>query len=296
MNNILTRRQLLTGTLAASGLAVAGGHLYLHDEEMQPAPQRGGKILADLHTHPHRDCPLEEILSMLSSPGLVGLAHISGHSQILTYERALALPGAEEVEPGLAQLESSTEKNSPRGYFTRTQEINGGVFHILAVAWKGGGYFENYADARKAVEEIHRKDGVAIVNHPFITSSPDAMLPYRFINGTEENELYELLAMTDEAEIFNAQCINPLGGFLVPNMKKANERAERLVGEYAKLKGTISSDARIPEQVKSCGIYLEEKDFCMEKLKADLRESNFENDFRHYASKWSFLKGMFMFR
>ena len=190
-------------------------------------------------------------------------------------------------------IKSSNGKNSSRGYFTRTQEINGGVFHILAVGWDGEGYFENYANPWKAIAEIRNRNGAVILNHPFVTSDVNSWKKYRFIHASEKEVLYELLGAVDEAEVFNAQCINPFGGLLVPNMKRANEMAERLVEEYASLKGTVSSDGRLPEQVKSCGIYLEEKDFCLEKLKTDLREGNFENDFRHYASRWSFLKGMF---
>ena len=98
----------------------------------------------------------------------------------------------------------------------------------------------------------------------------------------------------DEVEIFNAQCINPTLGLVVPNMKKANMRAEQLAVRY-KFKGNVATDAHKRfEQVKLCGIYVDEEKLCIDKLKQDIKQGNFSNDYRRYVSRWSFVMGMFV--
>ncbi len=286
---MVTRRELLAGAFVTAVTLASAGGSYLFDEQMRPAPLYKSWMITDLHAHPRSAIGLEKAIEMLSSPGVVGLAHIVGNNRILNYEEALSLPGAEELEDGLAKIESPYGT----GYFTRTQEITGGTHHLLAVGWEGEGYFENYADARKAIDEIHRRKGLAILTHPLVTPNREgSVVRYRFLNTSERDELYELLGMVDEVEVFNAQCIAPTSGLIIPDMKKANRKAVKAAADYAGLEGIACSDARLPEQVKSCGIYLPEEDFCLERMKADIVDGNFWR-FEHYVSRDSFLRGMF---
>lgn len=262
---------------------------------MQPAPVKEGKILLDPHTHPGNYFKLEKIRRMLASPGIVGLSHINGETRILFYEKAVTLPGVKEIDKGmLAEINFEGKK----GYFLRTQEVIAGFAHILALGFEGD-YFPNYDDPRKAVEEIHRRNALAILNHPYVTPNLKArIIKYRFINDNDEKRIvFELSQMVDEVEAFNAQNINPLGGLIVPNMKKANEQAEEIVigGGF---KWVAASDAHFRlEQVKICGIYLDLEDLCMEKIREDIKKGNFERygDAKEgpYVNRRSFFRGMF---
>lgn len=264
---------------------------------MQPAPQKEGKILADLHAHLGNRYVHDKVIQMLSSPGLVGLSHINNVLRILIYEKAIHLSGVKEIDKNmLAEINIAGET----GYFCRTQEVIAGSAHILALGFEGD-YFkkEDYDnDPRKAVEKIHQRNGLAILNHPYVTPNPEArILKYRFINDKEEKvTLYDLCEMVDEIEVFNAQNINPLYGIVVPNMKKANILAEDLA--VSNHKGIACSDAHFRlEQVKICGIYLDEKDLCIEKIKEDIKKGNFERYGNAkegpYVTRRSFFRGMF---
>ncbi|MBT6774053.1 hypothetical protein HOA91_01655 [Candidatus Woesearchaeota archaeon] len=279
---------VLTGAIIGSST-----HLYLNDEKMKRAPKRNGKIIADLHTHPANYKNDQVTLDMLCSPGIVGLSFINHGRKngILTYENTLKrfLGLVEEIDENkLARVKGTS------GYFARTQEITGDAFHILAVGCEGE-YLPNYTDARQTVEEIHKKNGVAILDHPYVTPNHGAkVIKYRLLNKEEEKVAKELCEMVDEVEIFNAQNINPTFGIIVPNMKKANERAEVLIKDYG-FKGIVASDTHFRlEQAKVCGIYVDEKELSIERLKEDIKTGNFDNSYRRYVSKMSFGLGMFV--
>lgn len=290
----LSRRQVLARIGLGTAAVVIPSKLYLDDEEMFYAPGRGNKIIADLHSHPANYKGDEETLEMLCSPGIVGLTYINNgrKNRILTYEQVLSRFSGlvEEVDKGnFARIKGTS------GYVMRTQEITGGTHHILAVGWEGNDYFPNYKDARKAVDEIHKKDGIAVLCHPYATPDRKAkIVKYRFLNIQEEEKMNELCEMVNEIEIFNAQCINPTLGIVVPNMKTANDLAERLALDCC-FKGIVNTDAHLRlEQSKICGIHVDEKGLCAEKLKADISSKNFDNDYRKYVSRWSFAMGMFV--
>lgn len=264
---------------------------------MKPAPVREGRLLADLHCHPGNFYAREEILKILCSPGIVGLTFYNGSRTKLLYEQAVGLPGVCEIDKKfLARIDSPFGT----GYFIRTQEVAVGkdnLFHILAVGFTGE-YLpftpNSYPDPRRAVEEIHRRKGIAILNHPYVVPDREArIIKYRLTNAEEERTIEDLCTMVDEIEVFNAQCINPTFGVIVPNMNQANARVGFLQRKY-NFRGTVSSDAHNRlEQVKVCGIYVDEKDLSVERLKEDLRQGNFQNDYHCYVSRYSFVRGMF---
>lgn len=300
-----TRKQFLQWTAAAGALIALGtcSYLYLNDEKMRRAPPKEGMIIADLHAHPGNKYDVKETLEMLCSSGIIGLTNQvtktdPENKKILTYKQAVDRFSnyITEINKGsFARIKTAIGT----GYFIKTQEIESGIHHLLAIGWEGENYFSEDKDARKTVEEIHLRKGLAILCHPYITLNKGArIVKYRLLTSKEEEKMKELCGMVDEIEVFNAQCINPAFGIIIPNMKKANYQAEQLLNHYKQFKGIASSDAHfILEQPKICGIYLDEKELCLEKLKEDIKKGNFErlgnSEKGSYVSRWSFLKGMF---
>ena len=251
-----------------------------------------GKIIADLHTHPADYLDKDETLEALCSPGLVGLTHMNGNPRVLIYEKVLKgySNAVKEIDRNqLAQIKNGNNI----GYIARTQEIDCGLHHILAVGFEGD-YLPDYKDARKAVEEIHKKQGIAILNHPYVTPQPK-FVKYRYITSEEEIKVEELCEMIDEIEVFNAQSINPTLGIYVPNMKKSNDQAKKVASKY-KFTGTAASDThRALEQLKIAGIYIPKENLSIERIKDDVPSGNFEA-YEQYVSRWSFLRGMFFLK
>ena len=288
---------ITTGTLAVLG---TGSYFYLDNEKMRRAPKKQGKLIADLHTHPGRDHCIDEISNLLSW-GITGLSHINENPNILTYDDILNLPNVTEIDKGLL---AKIEYNGNKGYAAKTQEILSD-HHILAVGCKE--YIPSFEDARKVVEEIHKRGGKAILNHPYVIPTDSWPIKYRLINETEEKKVRELADIVDEIEVHNAQNINLIP--FIAWMKQANEKAkDRLINEteekkvreladmlakaYNK-KGTASSDAHDEyEQIKICGIYVPEKNICIDALKQYIATHNFER-YDNYVSRASFLKGHF---
>ncbi len=250
------------------------------------------KLLADLHAHPANDRPDEATLEMLCSGMLVGLAHINGNSRILTYEQATQRFNqyVTEIEPGrLAHIEH------PRlgsGYFMRTQEIIMPTHHVLAVGWEGDDYFPSVVEAQDAIDSIHHADGLAILNHPFVTPSGGSLIKYRVKSDKEIESMHALLESVDAIEAFNAQCISPLFGALVPDMRKANERAAAYAQSH-NVPGTAASDTHNRfDQVGRAGIYVNGQNVTTKRLKSDIRHARFELK-TQYVGKLSFGLGMF---
>src|SRR3989344_8132364 len=120
-----------------AGAAVVGGiasKFYFFNEPMTQASVREGQVLCDLHAHPTHKAGLDEIVTGLSSPGLVGLTvkdiDATG-KDVLRYEQALdILPSGSYTE-----IDKGRVARIGQGYFARTQEIQVGKHHILAVGW-----------------------------------------------------------------------------------------------------------------------------------------------------------------
>lgn len=273
-------------------ISVGGGYLYLEDQNMKLAPIVEGKVLADLHTHPANYKTQEETLEMLTRGCLVGLSWLDypGTKTILTYEQALGLPGVTEIDSGLLAKISDKDKT---GYFIKTQELQPeqNIVHLLALGCRK--YIPKELDATEAIKAIHQQGGLAVINHPYVTVNRSSrIIPYRLINEEEEKEVEEISSLIDEVEVFNAQNINPTFGIVVPNMKKANERAHELAERHGK-KGVACSDAhRRLEQIGITGIYFPEQNLCWENIRDNILNKNFER-YEQYVSKWSFVKGMF---
>ncbi len=276
--------------LKLAGVGAIGIGLFGYaqlNEKMEKPPKKTGRVLADLHTHPSKHNDPESILEALCD-NLVGLAAINGARKILTYGDILGLNGVKELDKGfLAKVTFRGKK----GYVVRTQEILA-KYHILAVGCEK--YLEEPEDmdSRRVVEEIHKKGGVAILNHPYVIPSGSWPVKYRLINEAEEKEVQELCSMVDEVEAFNGQNIN-----LIPNiawMNQANEKAKKLIAEYGHFKGTASSDTHSRlEQLKTSGIYIPEENLSIEAIKHHIRTGNFER-FEQYVTPVSFLMGHFL--
>lgn len=281
----MERRRFL---IAAGALTLSGFGLerYFNNEPMHRAPVREGKVLADIHAHPSKYRNDKETLEMLLYPGIVGLTRYTIESHPLTYEEAVSRYSNLLIEVDKGKLAKFRHADS---YILRTQEVSSGKFHILAVGFDGG-YFPFFGDARKAVDAIHKNNGIAVFNHPYLL--PDRSFARYRVGGTEDEDLInEACAMVDEVEAFNAMCINPTLGILFPTMKEANKKADNLAKSFG-FKGTVATDTHSSlDQPKVCGIYLEAKDICVEKIKYDIKHGNFDNDYRQYVSRKSFASG-----
>lgn len=253
------------------------------------------KVLCDLHAHPSAAGSLEEKINLLGSVGLVGLAAWHNSKSILTYEQA-----AETVhkDPSFREITAGQLAQFREGYFARTQEIPVGQFHLLAVGWKGN-YFRqsdinNYDIIEDAVNDIHRRGGIVILNHPFVAMGG---LLYRSANTREEKIIKKTAEVVDEIEVHNASCIN-----LVPylmDFRKANTKAVSLAENY-RFQGTAASDCHGDyAQAKVCGVYIDEKTI-VEKGMEGIKESICKGDFQRYGdadqgpylSRGNWLKGM----
>lgn len=275
-------------TIFSGIIAGFGGYVFVEDCNMKRAPDRQGKILADFHTHPNKHSPIDQIISTLSW-GITGLASINGNSSILTYDDAVLLNGIPnvkitEINKGLF---AKIKYRDRMGFFFRAQEVMSD-HHILAVGIRD--QLEDFPDSRKTIEEIHRRGGIAVADHPFVVPTGHPIIKYRLINNIEEERVKELHQMVDESEVFNGQCINLLP--VIAWMKRANKRAKKLAALF-NLKGTASSDAHsILDQIHTCGIYLPDNTQSIDALIEYIKKGNFER-YESYVSKISFIKGHF---
>lgn len=284
MTAIMDRRRFLK--IAGIGaLAIGAGHCYLNDENMKKAPEKEGKILADMHSHLAKKSTLEGIAETLSW-GITGLTTWYGNSTIISYNDAVQLPGVREIDLGLF---AEIEVRGSRGYFAKTQEVEAD-FHILAVGCIRD--LPNFDDSRKAVEAIHKYGGIAILNHPCtVATGGNRLIKYRVAEEKEIDKIKEICTMVDEVEVFNAQNINavPFAAW----MKQSNRKAKEIAAEFG-FKGVASSDAhRALSQSKVAGIYIPNENLCMDAIKRHIKAGNFERH-EQYVSRWSFVDGMFL--
>ncbi len=264
--------------LGGTALAGIGSIFYLYNEPMTPAPTRPGKVLCDFHAHPCKKYAQEDLVGMLGSPGLVGLAgkfiDKSGED-ILLYEEAVELckKDAKFYEVTTGQLAKFRE-----GYFARTQEIQAGLFHVLGIGFVGD-YLQKYnpySSVADAVKAIHAQQGVAVLNHPFFLSKGGLIV--KPATNEEQVLIREGYRVADEVEVHNAYCINLIPGIV--NATAANQQAEQLLREFPTKKGMSGSDChRRISQVKITGNYLDQKVIDNEGIggiKKAIVEGNFE--------------------
>ncbi len=277
-------------TVLGAGLAAVGALLscrYLDNEPMLDAPVLYEEVICDLHAHPSSEHSQEEILEMLGAPGLVGLAARDEESsgKILTYEKALALLES-RGEEDFYEITPGKLAHYREGYFARTQELVAGIHHLLAMGWEGG-YFPNYATLEEAVTEIHAREGIVILNHPFVVDERKSVV--RRARPEHFSAIGKAYQIVDEVEVHNASSIDFVFG-----MKEANAQAKVLARVYGHL-GIATSDChRELEQVKKSGIYVEKRvieEEGMEGLKHAIAMGEF-GQYSSYLSRWSFLKGM----
>lgn len=240
-----------------------------------------GKILADLHVHIPRRASEERVRKALSS-GVTGLAARNG-DRFLTYEDALGLPGAREIDKGLlAEFQSDGQK----GYAVNVQEVLS-PYHILAIGCRE--MIEDCPDARRVVEEIHMQRKPALLAHPYILISTLFRSLLRNIviaeGSREEQRVKELCGMVDEVEAFNAHAID-----IFPyRMKAANDRAKKLASAYG-FRGIAATDAYLPENAGTSGIWIPEDNLTFEALCHYIKSGQFERRER-YVSRRDFVRG-----
>ncbi len=289
LETIMNRRTFITrSAYAASAVSgVLATSLYLDDQPMLPAPQREGFVLCDLHTHTVTTTPDDQITRMLASQGLVGITARSDNKGILTYEKAIKMvkysPTFHELTPGqLAKFD--------KGYFLRTQELNAGIHHLLALGWEGD-YFPAFHYVEEAVQAIHDGGGLVGLMHPYTISERSR---FRLASPQEQKHIIEACAAVDFVEVHNGHNIDLIPGFM---LAQSNALAQALVQSqcYGKQSDVppdiVSSDAHHPEQIKTSGVYVPETS--LENLNT-LKKALQTHLSYHAAtiSRGSFLKGL----
>lgn len=291
--NLFGRKTIAALLLSLSvGLA---GHSYLHDQPMRPAPQKKGKVLCDLHTHPRNNVSLEQIIELLGSPGLVGLAQRPRNTDVLTYEEAVRKIKASSYALDLEEITPGQLARFREGYFARTEEVIAGrKFHFLAVGWEGE-YFSHFLNAGAAIAAIHARQGLVMLNHPYAI---DNGFGFRLPTAAEEQKIADACALVDLVEVHNAHNIRTyVPG--IDNMRDANKRAARLVATrcYGRASERLpapifSSDAHFEHgQVKITGIYVPADSLqSIAHLKRALQGS--VEGYEASVSRYSFLQGI----
>ena len=302
----LSRRKWLA-FLGGAAVGAGGTYSYLCNEPMTPAPLREGYVLCDLHTHPSSNTNIGDLITLLASPGLVGLAQRPGSKAIFTYEMAVDLLTSDNVlkkdfkEITMGQLAKFRE-----GYFARTEEFSAKVHHFLAIGWEGN-YFPNYDDPFTAIKEVHTQGGLVVLNHPYSVESK-GMFPFEIPSLQQQEMINKLCLKVDLLEVHNAHNINLyLPG--LDNMRKAEVLAEELAATRCHdptrttgPPGISGSDThRDLDQIKLCGIYVREKYLAgMNQFKDALKLGRFElygtADEGPYVSRGSFVKGLFLLK
>jgi len=112
-----------------------------------------------------------------------------------------------------------SDENSQTLFFLKGQELHRKAGHLTAIGYEGDLEFsEDSYDVEKAIREIHRQKGIALLDHPFNT----------LIGGIGQEKtsclFFEANDRPDGIEAFNAQ------NFLF--MKKYNTQADEFCEEY----------------------------------------------------------------
>ncbi len=286
----MKRRMLLKlGLVSTVEVAlISGGALYLENEPMKRPPEKPGKIFLDLHAHPSKKNRKEDILKMLSW-GITALTTNGYHNRILTYEKAITLPGVTEIDKGdFARI----EYKGSTGYFLRAQELMSN-HHILEIGLPQGRYLRLYNDSMKVAEIIKKEKCFMLLPHPYFIKRKDEFLGWGIVKGLEEKKIKELAEMADEVESFNASFINLMP--IVAWFSEINDLNKKLAVKTGH-KGFAASDAhRELEQVKVAGVYIPNDNLCLESIIHHIRTGNFENHERH-ISRASFIKGFWFSR
>ena len=293
----MDRRTMLQILGGAAVVGATPSYFFLNNEPMKPAPKQDGKVLCDFHAHPCKKNDKTDLVAMLGSPGLVGLAgkfiDKSGED-ISLYEEAVELvkkdPSFQEITPN--QLAKYRE-----GYFARTQEIQAGMFHVLGIGVEGD-YLQKYtpySSVAAAVDAIHRQHGVAVLNHPFFLCNGGL-----FVKPATEEDLLKIkegYRLTDEVEVFNAYCIDLIPGLIAA--KSQNGNAQQLLKEYPTKKGMTGSDChRGLSQVKITGNYIDQTvidEQGIDGIKQAIQRGSFERytaDSEPYVSRGSWILGV----
>ena len=287
----MTRREvLLYGMTFGTAAALVGSHTYLNNEEMQRLKPKNDRVPADLHVHLNGDADLEELRNVLSQPGLVGITTYSAPNGLLNYYHIKnKYEDFKEIDPGILGILKS---DKGIGYVLNAQEI-ALENHISALGCKE---LISAKNCEEAIREIHKQDGLAILNHPYVVPSnklwPPKEIKYRLINEIEEYRINDLANLVDEVETFNGQCIE-----LIPrtiDMRPANQKARKFVQDkHSKFKGVATSDTHNDfPQVLTSGIYIPSEDLTFKKLKQYIKEGDFWSE-GNDISRASFLRGHF---
>ncbi len=290
----MDRRTFLTRSLyAASAVGgVLATSLYLNDQSILTAPTVEGYVLCDLHAHLRElSTPQEELLATLriTSPGVVGITGRTNNAGILTYEKAV---DRLRLHVSFSEIAPGRFCRFGLGYALRTQEINVGTHHMLAIGIQGE-YLPSFDSIDEAVDAIHQQDGLAVLAHPYTVANG---FTFRLAKEREEDRIRSACAAVDLVEVHNGQNVNLIPGFMMAESNKlaASLAETQCYGEREdSLHVIASSDAHHPEQIKTSGVYVAEDS--LESIEA-LKEA-LQTPLPFHAgtvSRGSFIKGLIL--
>ncbi len=279
----MNRREVLKslGILAGGTGLLTSGYLYIEDKNMKKLKPKEGRIPADLHVHLYRFLDPSIVRKTLSQPGLIGLADYTVPNELLNFYDLRKYPEFREIDPGIL---GTFTYNGNTGYVLNVQEVTL-EHHISALGCKKNIVSMSLGEA---IEEIHEKMGLAILNHPWVVPSGD-IFRYRSINDDEKRTIDWIAREVDGIEVFNGQCIDLFPPIDRVNMEFANKKAK----EYAQhlgYKEFATSDAHWYTQALTSGIFIPDQDLTFNKLKQYIKSGDYFIE-GNPVSRISFVKG-----
>lgn len=247
------RRRKFLKTLVFGGLSVTGIASYnigtwgfseinkfIADSFKNEIP-RNPRKLDDSHAHfnpPKNELELKVFLNtLLSKIDRQAITSEEGSRSLLSYSELVERIKNSDVKNYYSienkGLVSIIRKDNLKTEIYHSQEIRTlEGFHIIAEGCEKD--IPNHINASKAIDEIHKQDGIAIIAHPFTVER--GPLIFWYLNKEQKKLLEEeLLPKADSVEVFNARNIF--------HMALSNSKIKYLMKNYSNtIKGIAVTD------------------------------------------------------
>jgi len=291
--NKLRRRILKVGAYGA--VFVAGGAtgvlfdaFYVNTGENRAPPvlrrangQQDDLILCDFHAHISNSWDREEVIEVLRSPGLIGLAYKpveeGQESSILNFRQAIDWIHEMGLEHLLTELTPGKLARFGDGYFCNNEEVQGGEHSFILIGVDD--YLPNYDDPFKLISDVHAlglERPTLEFSTPFVVNGLE---PVSLDDYQRVRQIMTIMPKVDLVEILDSYAIDylPLERF---QTKRTNLYASIALEEIQTENGpfpTVGSDShRDPTHALITGNYVEESKLqSMATLNHALRTGNF---------------------
>ena len=236
------------------------------------------EIYIDTHMHIREpSCyknGLEEIIStaMEKVDAIVVMTHNTGAEKELNYEtfkKKVKEDSKYKVQDYGKYIEIKTKDD--RLIAIKAQEITSNEGrHVLAIGCDG--LIRSSRSVEGTIDEIHKKNGIAIIAHPMSIETKECFFPYKLVDKEDMKSLEKVCYAADAIEEFNSQ--NYLWMF------RSNVLADLFVKEH-RAPGTAGSDTHFDlSQIGLSGIIVKTHLLDMNNLIEDLRTVIRNKNFR----------------